>query len=347
LPELNTQPDISPLEIKTNQLEPRLNHQAIILPRNEVLQYLVEIPYLGFASSKGRGNKINIVLSEQEPEAQAQKISALSETLESTIKRGYTASTLFGLRGEGSAASAFSGVLCFMPCHWAAYAATAAKLAPFLGYAALKQQPSCCNPETTGDYMLSLAVDAVFWSTIGLLALGSGRRIFRRSATKEAAIALRDNYFFEEGRPVLGESIATSTPAFYSEIDRIGTAAGLSQMISELSSKEYVRPGGNFGGKITTPVRRGLKKAALSIADNDYKLLKRDVSNAYSELAVLTRRISDDSYPEEQSILRQISRHYASEAAHRRSSFTPNGLAAKTLNFIKGFAHNNCVYRST
>lgn len=345
--DLDTQPEISPLEIKTTQLEPKLNHQARLLSRMDVSQYLVEVPYIGFMNSKGNGGKINIVLSEQEPAAQAQKISALRETLETTIQRGYTASTLFGLRGEGSAASAFSGVLCFMPCHWAAYAATAAKIAPFLGYAALKQQPSCCNPETTGDYMLSLGVDAVFWSAIGLLSLGSGRRLLRRRATKEAATALRDNYFFEEGRPVLGQAVTTSTPAFYSDIARSGTATGLPQLISELSAKEYVRPGRNFGGKVTTPLRRGIRKAALSIADGDYKLLKRDASNAYSELAILTRKISDDSYSEEQSILRQISRHYASEAAHSRSSFTPGGLAAKTLNFIKGFAHNNCVYRST
>jgi hypothetical protein len=345
--ELNTQLDISPLEIKINQPEPKLNHQASILPRNEVLQYLVEIPYLGFVNSKGSGKNINIVLAERDPAEQAQKISALRETLESTIKRGYIASTLFGLRGEGSAASAFSGVLCFMPCHWAAYAATAAKLAPFLGYAALKQQPSCCNPETTGDYMLSLAVDAVFWSTIGLLALGSGRRVLRRRATKEAAASLRDNYFFEEGRPVLGGSITTATPAFYADIMRAGKEAGLQAMISELNSKEYVRPGNDFCGKITTPLRRGFKKAAMALADDDYKYLKKDVSQAYADLSALTRKLSGESNPGERQVLQQISRHYASEAAFNRNSFTPAGLAAKTLNFIKGFAHNNCLYRST
>ncbi|MEM3154578.1 MAG: hypothetical protein QW165_03385 [Candidatus Woesearchaeota archaeon] len=345
--EISTQSEIHPVEIKTKQLEAKLNQLAYLPQRKEVSQYLIEIPYLGFASSRGSGKNISILLSEQEPAGQAQKILALKQTLEATVQRGYIVSTLLGLRGEGSAASAFSGVLCFMPCHWAAYAATAAKILPIFGYAALQNQPSCCNPQTSGEYLFSLTADAVFWSTIGILALGAGRRVLRRNAAKEAAVALRDNYLFENGRPTLGEKITTVTPEFYSEILHAGKAAGLQQMISELATEEYVRAGDSFSSKLSTPLRRGLRKAALSLTNHNYKQLRRNISHAYTRLALLTSKISDETDAEERRITRQISRHYESEAAHSRNSFTPTGLAIKTFNFIKGFGNNNCLYRST
>jgi hypothetical protein len=340
--ELHTQPDISPLEIKTTQLAQQLNHRAQIPPPTEAARYLIEVPYIGFIGRKGRGKSTSLVLAEREPSQQAEKIAALRKTLETTLQRGYTASTIFGLRGEGSAASAFSGVLCLMPCHWAAYAATAAKILPILGYAALQNEPSCCNPQTTGQHLFSLAVDTVFYSTLGLLTLGAGRRVLRRSQTKAATATLQHN---DETRIVLDDSVTTTTPSFYSAIEKAGTQTGLPEMISERTNTEYVRPHSGAFGKLITPIHRGFRKTALSLADKNYKKLSREISRAYAELAHLTHDLSHEAATEEQGILTNISRHYAAAASHALSSFSTTGLAKKTLHFIKGFAHNECVYR--
>jgi hypothetical protein len=301
-------------------------------------------PYIGFLAVRN-GNKpgINFLAPQGDDIELINLFTDVGQCVRNSSKRGYVASAILGLPGEGSAAAAMSGVLCLMPCHWAAYAAAIAKFTPLATYFAGKT--GCCRAEPTiTGQMVSYGLDAVFYGTIALLAVGAGRRILRKRKTNALLNAIDDcANDLAEGET---QKLCVVEEPGYQLIHDAARAEGLEELLAEREKRNYERPAQSILGKALQPIKSGIRRAERMIADPQYRENGKAICHAYRTLAMTTGKLAQEREETARRVLEIIAQGYQRESHSYLNSFNPKNLGVKLAGYAKGLTENHNWYRT-
>jgi hypothetical protein len=302
------------------------------------------IPYVGFLAIRNRKKPgINFLAPQGDNIELINLFTDIGQCVRNSSKRGYAASAILGLPGEGSAAAAMSGVLCLMPCHWAAYAAAIAKFTPLATYFAGK--PSCCHAEPTiTGQIVSYGLDTAFYGTLALLALGAGRRILRKEKTNAILNAL-DECADDIVQGATSNLSIVEEPG-YQLIHDAARAEGLEELLAERAKRNYERPASSILGKALQPIKSGIRRAGRMIADPQYCENGKAICHAYRTLAMITDKLAQEREETTRRVLEIIAQGYQRESHSYLNSFNPKNLGVKLAGYVKGFTENNNWYRT-
>jgi hypothetical protein len=302
------------------------------------------VPYIGFLAARN-GNKpgVNFIAPQGDDIETINLFSDIAQSVRNSSKRGYLASAIRGLPGESSAAAAMGGVLCLMPCHWAAYAAAIAKFTPLATYFAGK--PSCCHAEPTiTGQIVSYGLDTAFYGTLALLALGAGRRILRKGKTNSILNAL-DECADDIVQGAASNLSIVEEPG-YQLIHDAARAEGLEELLAERAKRDYERPASSILGKALQPIKSGIRRAGKMASDPQYRENGKAICHAYRTLAMTTGKLAQEREETTRRVLEIIAQGYRRESHSYLNSFNPKNLGVKLAGYVRGFTKNHNWYRT-
>jgi hypothetical protein len=301
-------------------------------------------PYIGFLAVRNGNNPgINFLAPPCDDIELMNLFTDLGQCVRNSSRRGYFASAIMGLPGEGSAAAAMSGVLCLMPCHWAAYAAAIAKFTPLAAY--FSGKPGCCHAEPTiAGQIASYGLDSAFYGTLALLALGAGRRVLRK--WKTGAILNSIDECADDIVRGAASSLSIVEEPGYQLIHDAARAEGLEELLAERAKRNYERPAQSILGKALQPVKSGIRRAGRMIADPQYRENGKAICHAYRTLAMTTGKLSQEREETTRRVLEIIAQGYQRESHSYLNSFNPKNLGVKLAGYVKGFTENHNWYRT-